>query len=420
MSVPILNYLDFDLLLSRADNNTYSGEVRASPVGPSPRVPLNWPFCTQPVDMLMLKIENAILKGRGVRGFRGAPISAEERVLREFGTDVFTAVFRKSPEIAANFTASLAIVRARPDCGLRLVLHLEPPELAMLPWEYMFDQAAQTEDGKFVCLHDISALVRFLEVRAPLSPIRGGSPLRILGMIANPATEGWDPLNTEAERMRIEQAVASAGGAVSLKWVPGGTRDDLFDQLQSESWDIFHFVGHGGTQRYQDPDGKTHTQGYVVLQRPGGGADPVYASELGMALNLNATLKLAVLNCCESARSGNGFLSVGAAVVDNGVPLAVAMQFSITDGAAARFAGQFYKSLIAGQTVEQAITIARKFVAFQSNLEWGIPVLYSRTGASILFDVRPGPPYQPPPSPVISQAAESRTQARQELRRLFS
>jgi CHAT domain len=145
--------------------------------------------------------------------------------------------------------------------------------------------------------------------------------------------------------------------------------------------------------------------------------------ELGMMLDSNGAVGLAVLNCCDSGRGGGGFLSVGATLVNSGVPLAVAMQFAITDGAAARFAGQFYSSLTAGHSVEQALTIARQFIRLQSNVEWGIPVLYTRTGSCVLFEVgaadqvarRPAPE-----SPVIARASANRAQAREELRRLFA
>jgi hypothetical protein len=60
----------------------------------------------------------------------------------------------------------------------------------------------------------------------------------------------------------------------------------------------------------------------------------------------------------------------------------------------------------------------------ESNMEWGIPVLYSRTGTCVLFEgaaaaetVRP----QPPPEPSTdTKVSTNREQAREELRRLFA
>jgi hypothetical protein len=420
MPAAINQDLDFDLSLSR-EGDQYMAEVRASPAGPSRKVRLSWPFGNQPLDVLLLKLENAILKGRG---YRSGPITSEERVLREFGSDVFAAVFRNSDQISSKFAASLEIVQSKPACGLRLVFRVDPPELAMLPWEYMFDQATVDESGKYICLRKISSLVRFVNVSGPPTTLRGARPLRILGMIANPGGADWKRLDTEAERHRIAEALKEIPReSVHLEWVTGGTRDDLFAQLQRDSWNIFHFIGHGGTRQFAGDDGQVRSEGFVVMQDGQGGADLVSAMELGMMLDSNGAVGLAVLNCCDSGRGGGGFLSVGATLVNSGVPLAVAMQFAITDGAAARFAGQFYSSLTAGHSVEQALTIARQFIRLQSNVEWGIPVLYTRTGSCVLFEVGAADQVaqQPPPeSPVIARASANRAQAREELRRLFA
>jgi hypothetical protein len=60
MPAAINQYLDFDLSLSR-EGDQYMAEVRASPAGSSRKVRLSWPFGGQPLDVLLLKLENAIL-----------------------------------------------------------------------------------------------------------------------------------------------------------------------------------------------------------------------------------------------------------------------------------------------------------------------------------------------------------------------
>jgi hypothetical protein len=243
--------LDFDLDISR-EGDRYMAEVRDSPAGPSEKVALRWPFGTEPHDMLLLKLENAILKARGYRS--GGPLTSEEEILREFGSDVFRAVFRDSESVALKFAASLDKVQGMGDevGGLRLKLRVTPPELAMLPWEYMFDASTRDADAlqNYVCLRNRSPLVRFLNVAGPLTTLRVNGPLRVLGMIANPGDADWKPLDTEAERHRVEAAFTDIPkSVVHFEWVRGGSPDDLFDSMQQRSWHIFHFIGHGGTDR---------------------------------------------------------------------------------------------------------------------------------------------------------------------------
>jgi len=97
-----------------------------------------------------------------------------------------------------------------------------------------------------------------------------------------------------------------------------------------------------------------------------------------MTLDSAPEIQLAVLNCCESGRGSSQFLSLGAALVSNSTPMVVAMQYAITDDSAARFAGAFYSSIVGGQCVERALTSARKYMRFESNVEWGIPVSLPR------------------------------------------
>jgi len=412
-------YLDFTLILTR-EGDRYMAEVRDSPAGASQKVALRWPFVDQPHEVLLLKLENAVLKGRG---YRGGPITSEEKVLREFGSDVFRAVFRDSEAIAAKFTGSIAIAQ-NATRGLRLVLRVDSPELAMLPWEYMFDTALRNAEGDYLCLRNASPVVRFLNTDAQRIPLRVEGPLRILCMIANPGSEEWVRIDAEAERHRIEEALRDIpASAVHLKWVPGGRLDDLFEMMQREPWHVFHFVGHGGTEHYLNENSEPATRGFVVMQDGAGGAVRVTESELRVTLEGDGNLRLVVLNCCDSGRGSTGFSSLGTSLVHSCVPMAVAMQFAITDDAAARFAGRFYKSLVAGQCVEQALTVARQFIRIQSNMEWGIPVLFTRTQPCVLLelDATKGATGTPPSAalPASPTPAASRAQAREELRRLF-
>ncbi|RZI80221.1 MAG: CHAT domain-containing protein [Rubrivivax sp.] len=421
-------YLDFDLQITK-EGDQYMAEVRNSPAGPSRKCLLHWPFGFDSHEKLLLELQVAVLKSRG---YRGGPLTTEEAVLRDFGRDVYSAVFRPGDPVDQKFAASFEKIQlVGGDCaGLRLKLRVEPPELAMLPWEYMFEESNRVPLSQrrynYLCLRERSPLVRVLDVEGALAPsARANGPLRILGMISNPGGMDWELLDTEAERRRIEEALKDIPkSAVHFEWVRGGEPDSLFQAMEDSPWHIFHFIGHGGTERHIDEQGQIRTEGFVVMQDGIGGAVKVAASQLGLMLEGNRDLRLAVLNCCDSGRGG-AFSSAGAAVVMAGVPMAVAMQFPISNGGAARFAGQFYKSLISGQPVEQALTTARRFMSLESNVEWGIPVLFTQAGASVVFEVElheadpAEAPHVAAAALVASDQQKRRAQAQEELRRLF-
>lgn len=320
-----------------------------------------------------------------------------------------------------KFEASLGMVRQRADDveGLRVKLHADSPELAILPWEFMFDNAMGNDDA-YLCLRNRSPLVRFLDVEGPAIKLPIDGPLRILGMVSNPGVTGWPKLDVDAERERIETALKDVPkGTVDFKWVPGGSTDDLFDIMQEGPWHIFHFIGHGGVDEFVDSEkNEPSTRGYVVMQDGHGQAVKVYGSALGVMLEGDGSLRLAVLNCCEGARGA--ISSAGASLVSWGMPMVVAMQFPISNGSSAHFAGKFYRSLVNGQSIEHAVTVARQFMRSKTSLEWGIPVLFSRSSSSVLFRVEPAA------SPaVVDESAAAvvppvNVRAREELRRLFA
>lgn len=63
---------------------------------------------------------------------------------------------------------------------MQVRLRIEPPELAVLPWEFMYDPGLDD----YLCLS--SSLVRYLDVLEPRRPIALTPPLRILCMAARP------------------------------------------------------------------------------------------------------------------------------------------------------------------------------------------------------------------------------------------
>lgn len=410
-------YVDFDLSIW-AEGDGYVAKVTDSPAGQSERVRVTKPFPDISREELLLRLENAVLRGQGLH--RGSP---EEKVLREFGAEVFKIVF-KAPAIERQFISSLNKVKEQQGEveGLRLKLRVEPPELALLPWEYVYDDFTKT----YLCLRNQSPLVRFLEVPEPTPPLIVKGPLNVLGMISNPGG-GWPHLDAERERTKIDKAMASLKDKrVNFRWVQGDTYEHLLEMMQKDSWHVFHFIGHGGTGQFVDPDSpqsaEPQSDGFIVLSDGSGGAVKVPAFELGLALQGDGSLRLAVLNCCESGRSSghSAFSSAGAALVQAGVPVVVAMQFPITDSAAIQFTSGFYSSLVTGAPVERAITTARVAMRYSSNVEWGIPVLFTRAKTSTLFTVeRPNVGAAEPETGTVAPERTTRTSAQEELRRLY-
>jgi hypothetical protein len=382
------HYCDFDLQIAAVrggrDKPGLRVQVTGSPAGSSKAAEIRWPFKAGR-EMLLLKIENAILQRSGAT--RRGPSTPQEKVLREFGTDMFNAVFRHTHEIATRFEASLNEVRANDQLdGMRVKLTIDSPELAGLPWEYIFDESPQ-DDGlpSYVCLRSLSPVMRNFD-RGPVKdrPAVEGQ-LNVLGMISNPGGD-WRTLDVDAERRALEKVFGGLKKKerVNFHWVKGSTPDDLIVELQKRDWHVFHFIGHGAVAEEEGAGPGARRETCLVFSDAQGRPKLMSPEDVRYILQAGRALRLAVLNCCESGRDE----SPGAGLVRLGIPAVVAMQFPIPDEAAVQFSKMFYESLVNGQPVERALTDARVSMQLADyRVEWGIPVLFTRGGPNILLKV---------------------------------
>src|SRR6185312_2049919 len=98
--------------------------------------------------------------------------------VREVGGALFTALLGTGA-VAGLYRASAALAAERGQ-SLRVVLRIDSPQLAGLPWEAMFDQATGSYLGRHV------QLVRYVPVPVAAAPLTVSPPLRILGVISTP------------------------------------------------------------------------------------------------------------------------------------------------------------------------------------------------------------------------------------------
>ncbi len=313
----------------------------------------------------------------------------DEKAVQQIGGLLFSRLFTGDVRMLLDTTRQVAAQQSRP---VRLVLRIRPPELASMPWEFLYD--ARRDDYLSLSM----PLVRYTEVLEPVRPLMVTSPLRILGMSSRPP--GLDELDVAAERAHLQHALTQLGrtGQVELTWADGETWRDLVRALNQDQWHILHLVGHGGYD-------ETAEEGMFYLSGEDGGSYPLRASRLAQVLNLYPSLRLVLLNSCESAvgNSTDLFSSAAATLIRRGVPAVLAMQYQISDRAAVEFTRSFYEAVASGRPIDAAVRDARLAVSLArpDSLEWGTPVLFLRQSDGRIFDVSAGPP-PPVSAPPVS------------------
>ncbi len=367
-----LFYLDFDLQIDELADGSYRARVLNSPAGQAETL-FVLPFSD-------LEIENFFLRiGRPRRGVRRAN-SPELDEARKFGSKLYDAVFQD--DLQSCLLRSLDYVEQQ-EQGIRLRLRL-PPSLIELPWEYLYD----TTRNRFLAHSTSTPIVRYLDLPESLRPLIVPPPLKALVVIASP--RDYELLDVEAEWQKLKTAVATLEqrGILKLTRLPaeeqtGATLAALQKQLRQEQYHIFHFIGHGGfDQQTQD--------GVLLFETEDGRSRLVSGNFLGTLLHDEQSLRLAILNACEGARTtkSDPFAGVAQQLVRQGIPAVLAMQFEITDNAAIQLTREFYDALVNGYPVEGALAEARKALfTEEKDIEWGTPVLYLQAVDGHLFDI---------------------------------
>jgi hypothetical protein len=349
-----------------------------------------------------LEVENFILKVSRPRGRRRIHSSALDEA-RTFGGRLFKALFHD--EIYGLYRNTLSQARGE-SRGLRITLCLTgAPELIDVPWEYLFD------DPDFLAVSAFTPVVRYLDLPRAHRPLLVEPPLRVLGIVSSPSD--YERLDVDRERANLERAVGGLrdAGAVELEWLERPTLGSLLEALQGETFHALHYIGHGAYDRDTE-------RGVLLFEDDAGWARPVSGDKLGMILHDFSSLRLAVLNACEGARTARSdpFAGVAGSLVQSDIPAVVAMQFEISDEAAIAFASGFYRPLAAGSPVDASLAAARLAMLAErsEDIEWGTPVLFMRVPDGRIFNLdeqrlASAPKPQPVPANGLAEPADDRS-----------
>ena len=365
-----MKYLDVyvDISPSRGDDFEVSAKSAAGGEGNSA---LKLPFKVSDLSGVMFDISSA---NRGMSV--GIEPTARIETATTFGVQLFEALFQGETREVLSRTESEA--RRQPESTgvrIRLTMNLAAEgmaEVASLPWELM----RRRDQAPFVVsVH--TPVVRAFDTPKPvfLQPIEG--KLRILALVSNPT--GTAALNLSEEKERIGTIWNSLDN-VEVDFVRPVEEDILFSLAQHE-YHVIHYMGHG--------DFDSGSGGLLMLEHADGSGQLVTGDTFAAWLQ-DEPLRLVFLNACNTGTTGqqtglHPFAGVASALIRNGIPSVVAMQFPITDEAAITFAQTFYQRIAQGLPVDAAVSSGRLRLLTSKGSEWATPVLYMRAADGELF-----------------------------------
>ncbi len=341
----IINYHDFQILV------TADRKIRASSEQGDEWGELR-------LEMNRMKLSLKLIESR----------QTDSDLLKALGNELYQALF--PTKIHSRLQATIAGAQAN-NYEVRLRLVFDSPELAALPWEFLYDEATNT----FLANNTQTVLSRYVDVPLQKRELKAASqPLKVLLVISSPSNLA--KLDVAGEESLICDALAKHidSGTIELDVLPEATIRNINQKLREKPYDVFHFIGHGKFE---------NNKGYIALVDTDGKYKLLDDEGFANAFLGNRSIGLAVLNSCQggAVSSNQAFAGIAPNLVRRGIPAVVAMQYEILDTTAKLFADEFYRTLALGWPVDAAIQTTRNAISMEVGLDkpdFATPVLYMR------------------------------------------
>jgi hypothetical protein len=200
------------------------------------------------------------------------------------------------------------------------------------------------------------------EVQAQLAAAQRAAPKQITVLLMAGTPEGGElPLRLDREIREIDHKIrfGEYRDQIRFEQTQATQVSDIIDALNRFDPEVVHFSGHssGSSLLFEDRDGTAHA---------------LRGEDLALLLQVaREEIRLVVFNACDSADQ--------ASLATEFVDVAIGMDASIGDETAKVFAGQFYGSLAAGNSVASAFAQAQAQSTVIADGS-GEPRLFTREG----------------------------------------
>lgn len=347
-----MNYLDFQLLVT-ADQKILASSPQGEDTG------------ELRLEMNRIKLSLKLIESQ----------QTDSDLLKALGGELYQALFPS--EIRSHLRATIAGANAHGD-NVRLRLIFESPQLAALPWEFLYDGKTNT----FLGNDTRTVLSRYIDVPLEKRDLKAASkPLKILLVISSPTN--LNKLDAAGEERLIREALENHinAGNIELDVLQEATIRNINQKLREKPYNVFHFIGHGKFE---------NNKGFIALVDENNQARLLDEEGFANFFLGNRNLGLVVLNSCQGAELSfnQAFAGLSPNLVQRGIPAVVAMKYSILDKTAKLFADEFYRTLALGWPVDAAIQTTRNAISQQvgqDKPDFATPVLYMRAKDGIIM-----------------------------------
>ncbi|MBD2492434.1 CHAT domain-containing protein [Aulosira sp. FACHB-615] len=261
------------------------------------------------------------------------------------------------------------------------------PEIAALPWEFMYLPGSTHSNELWIATDPNLVFSRRRSQWHPAPPIQleQGEKLKIALAIAAPQDLGT--VEYQTVQTALQELANNQPEHIEFLPIVNPATSIEIDTVLEQQPHIFHFIGHG---RLQNEDGED--VGEIALVKKVFNtekADWVDANFFGGLFNRHRP-GIVFLQACEGGMlsESEAFVGVASKIVQQNIPVVVAMQYEITNLRASQFACEFYKRLAKDTPVDIAAQNARRTVALDTkyqNRDFATLIKFMRVQDGYLF-----------------------------------
>lgn len=359
--------------LRKRTGNSYAVIMHSSILNRKAETKFTVPYDDKTVDAILRELEHSLMRqGANLRAVVSSSTTYETSTTREsqevplleqIGFDLFGSLFNTDEmlelylETARQYTSHFPIS-----------VDTEDFKVERLPWELLFD------GHRFLC-RDIGPIFRVVPGSFPgVSTIKKPGDLKILVIPIAPVDQS--PIDYSNEVADIFDSLKNTGNRVETPHRQD--LDTVRQKILESKADIVHFIGHGdlGELLFRDQSGKSV---------------PVSEALVALFSALIVKPQLIIFNACNSGQTnviGNK-KSISERLIENRIPLVVAMQFLISDSAAKAFSKGFYEHVATGESLHRAVAWGRVAIMMSpelqgsKNYEWATPVVFANPAVKL-------------------------------------
>jgi hypothetical protein len=305
----------------------------------------------------------------------------------ELGELLFSTLF--DDKLRQNFVDFYNSVVRNEGKLLRIELDVNEhslPHIAALPWEFMRLPTGANLGALWLATGPNLIFSRRRPQWYVPPPIQLASKEKLRIALAVSAPHGLGPVEHKTVWQGLERLVEQMPDKIELLPLVGKATPKSIDNSLRAKPHIFHFIGHA---RQHDEIGQPVGQIALIDDLFD---DPIWCgAERFSELFTRHWPGVVLLQACEGAAlsAAQAFVGVASRVVQQNIPVVVAMQYEVSNSTAVRFALDFYERLAQFEPVDQAAQEGRRSITLgpvgYNKRDFATPVIFMSVRDGHLF-----------------------------------